>query len=465
MVQAPKIRNLLYVSPNDSCHAMFSQLRAADWEPHAVNSPEQIKRLRPSVDFDVGVVNFEVQPSREWLLTIGDLLGRMNAEWIAVMPKEALANSDVRRLIAESFFDFHTLPFDFTRLLTTLGHAYGMSTLKNRERGHAEVHIGEEEMVGCSPIMTALFRDIRKVAHADAAVLITGESGTGKELTAKAIHERSERSSGPFIAINCAAIPATLIQSELFGYEKGSFTGAAQRKIGRLEAAAGGTIFLDEVGDLPLDMQTNLLRFLQEKHIDRIGGKEAIPVDARVIAATHVDLEKAVASGRFREDLFHRLNVLRIRMPSLRERAGDVEVLARYFFHQFAHEKRRSLRGFSRDALDAMNRYDWPGNVRELINRVRRAVVMSEGRLVTPHDLGFDSSMQGQRIMTLEEARELAEKQAVLAALSRHPNNIARAAKELGVSRVTLYRLIDKHHLKGAFDHSLQPKFRLVSSE
>lgn len=460
----PKVRNLLYVSLHAAL-PVAPELRAAGWETRLLNTPDQIRKIRPSDECDVGVVHFDAVPTPEWLSSITELLDRSNTEWVAVIPREALSNLPIRRLIAESFFDFHTLPLDIARLSTTLGHAYGMATLKKLELGRTDIPVGEEEMVGCSPVMTALFRDIRKIAHADAAVLITGESGTGKELTAKAIHERSERAPGPFIAINCAAIPATLIQSELFGYEKGAFTGATQRKVGRLEAAAGGTIFLDEVGDLPLDMQTNLLRFLQEKHIDRIGGKESIAVDVRVVAATHVDLEKAVATGRFREDLYHRLNVLRVRMPALRERSGDVEVLARYFFSQFAHEKRRSLRGLSRDALDAMIRYDWPGNVRELINRVRRAVVMSEGRLITPQDLGFDETMQPQRIMTLDEAREVAEKQAVLLALARNPNNIARAAKELSVSRVTLYRLIDKHHLKGAYDNHLQPEVRLVSGD
>jgi DNA-binding NtrC family response regulator len=465
MVQAPKIRNLLYVNPDPSCNSVFLQLRSAGWELDPVSSLEQIKRLRSTDEFGVGVVRFDAEPTPEWLAMIGSLLARTNAEWVAVMPKEVLANPDARRLIAESFFDFHTLPLDIGRLLTTLGHADGMSALKKKEAGHSHVQVGEEEMVGCCAIMAALFRDIRKVSHADAAVLVTGESGTGKELTAKAIHERSQRAAGPFVAINCAAIPATLIQSELFGYEKGAFTGATQRKIGRLEAAAGGTIFLDEVGDLPLEMQTNLLRFLQEKQVDRIGGKVSIPIDVRVIAATHVDLEKAVATGRFREDLYHRLNVLRIQMPALRERTGDVELLARYFFKQFAHEKRRSLRGFSRDALDAMNRYEWPGNVRELINRVRRAVVMSEGRLLTARDLGLDEVVHGHKVVTLDQAREHAERQTVLSALSRNPNNIARAAKELGVSRVTLYRLIEKHQLRGTYDGSLQPQIRLVSSD
>lgn len=464
MLQAPKNRNLVYVNPGPSCNPLFLKLRSAGWEPHAVSSPEQVKRLRPAEEFGVGIVRFDAEPGSDFLSMIGNVLGQTNAEWVAVMPKEVLANPEASRLIAENFFDFHTLPLDIGRLLTTLGHAHGMAALKRNEVGHAQVQANEEEMVGCCAAMAELFRDIRKVAHADAAVLVTGESGTGKELTAKAIHERSQRASGPFVAINCAAIPATLIQSELFGYEKGAFTGAAQRKIGRLEAAAGGTIFLDEVGDLPLEMQTNLLRFLQEKQVDRIGGKSSIPIDVRVIAATHVDLEKAVATGRFREDLYHRLNVLRIRMPALRERTGDVEVLARYFFKQFAHEKRRSLRGFSRDALDAMNRYEWPGNVRELINRVRRAVVMSEGRLLTARDLGLDDASHGQRIVTLDQAREQAEKQAVVSALSRNPNNIARAAKELSVSRVTLYRLIEKHQLRATYD-TAQPQIRLVSSE
>ena len=230
-------------------------------------------------------------------------------------------------------------------------------------------------MVGVSAPMQAVFRNLRKIAAVDAPVLITGETGTGKELAARAIHERSRRSSGPFVAVNCAALPATLIQSELFGYERGAFTGAQRRKIGSIESANGGILFLDEIGDLSLDLQVNLLRFLEESAIQRVGSPKEIPVDVRVIAATHDDMERATAEGRFREDLYYRLNVLRLEMPMLRARGEDIEVLARFFFEKFRQETSHKVIGFSPEALQSMADYDWPGNVRELINRVRRATV------------------------------------------------------------------------------------------
>jgi DNA-binding NtrC family response regulator len=283
------------------------------------------------------------------------------------------------------------------------------------------------------------------VACVDAPVLITGESGVGKELAAMAVHERSQRAQGRFVAVNCGALPANLIQSELFGYEKGAFTGAAARKIGHFESAAGGTIFLDEIGDLSLDLQINLLRFLQERTIERVGGTGKIQVDARVIAATHVDLEKAVAEGRFREDLYYRLHVLNLRVPSLRDRTGDIDLLARFFFEKFSKDRRPQIRGFSQRAIQAMNDHPWPGNVRELINRVRRAMVMSEKRLISAEDLGFQPALLLGRQQTLDQVRDQAEKSAILASLQRARRNISRAARDLGVSRVTLYRLLEKH--------------------
>ncbi|GAA0629289.1 hypothetical protein GCM10009016_18980 [Halomonas beimenensis] len=296
--------------------------------------------------------------------------------------------------------------------------------------------------------MKSLYRTIHKVAVVDAPVFIQGESGTGKELTARAIHEESSRSGEAFNAVNCGALPANLIQSELFGHEKGAFTGASQRKIGIIESTQGGTLFLDEIGDLPLDMQVNLLRFLENHTIQRVGGLKEIEVDVRVLAATHVDLEHAVAEGRFREDLYHRLNVLQVKVPALRERGEDIETLAKYFFKCFANEKSMQVKGFTKESLAIMRLYEWPGNIRELINRVRRAMVMCEHPLIRPSDLGLERRHSPSRYAeSLEEARDMAERSVVLAGLSRNSFNVQHAARELGISRVTLYRLMEKHHI------------------
>lgn len=441
-------RNVLYVNPQPACQPLMQSLRAAGWEPLAVPRVVDIANHPQSHECQVGILLFDTACRAEGPQDLAEQLGARNREWVAILPRESIQTAPVRQLIAECFFDFHTLPLDTERVITTLGHAYGMASLKLDAAQESDHDSREAEMVGCSPLMLALFRNLRKVAGTDAAVFIAGETGTGKELAARAIHERSPRAGGPFVTINCGAIPATLIQAELFGYERGAFTGAQQRKIGRIEAAAGGTIFLDEIGDLPLDLQANLLRFLQEKMIDRVGGEKPVHVDVRVIAATHVDLVSAVAQGRFREDLYHRLNVLSLRIPSLRERDGDIRILASHFFEQFIENRRRSLRGFSREALDCLASHDWPGNVRELINRVRRAVVMCEGRYVTPADLGFAGPAKPARLMTLDDARNEAEKQAIRSAMERNGHNMARTARDLQVSRVTLYRLMDKHQLR-----------------
>jgi DNA-binding NtrC family response regulator len=296
--------------------------------------------------------------------------------------------------------------------------------------------------------MRQLFQQIGKIASIDFSVLICGESGTGKELAAQAIHQVSDRAAGPFVAVNCGALPKDLIQAELFGHEKGAFTGAERRRIGRVEAAQGGTLFLDEIGDLPLELQIHLLRFLQEKTIDRVGGSGQISVDVRVIAATNVNLERAVKEGRFREDLYYRLNVLHLDMPPLRERAEDVQLLAHHLLAKFASRINPNLQGFSQQAIECLNAHTWPGNVREMVNRIQRAVVMCEGKLIRPRDLGLDQDGPIQHLDTLAEARAKAEKAAIEATLQAVRNNVSKAARHLGISRVTLYRLMELHSIE-----------------
>lgn len=322
----------------------------------------------------------------------------------------------------------------------------------------------EPHMVGASQPMRRVYDTIRKFAHTDAPVLIVGESGTGKELAALAIHERSSYAQGPFVPINCGGLPSTLIVSELFGHEKGSFTGAYQRKVGRIEAAQGGTVFLDEIGDLPLELQPHLLRFLQEKTIDRVGGQKPIPLDVRVIAATNADLTKAMQEGRFREDLFFRLNVLTLRMPALRDRGQDIDVLSKFFVRKFAEEIGRPTPRFDDHAARAMRSHAWPGNVRELVSCVRRAVIVSEGDHIAAEDLGLgeagestrcngSAGVVAQAVPPLKQALGELEATLVRKALHLKRQNVKRAAEQLGVSRVTLYRLMEKHGIQPEGDN------------
>jgi DNA-binding NtrC family response regulator len=299
-------------------------------------------------------------------------------------------------------------------------------------------------MIGASPAMLQLYRRIDRVVGVDSPVLITGESGTGKELVARAIHKYSARAKGPFVAVNCGAFPENLIQSALFGHERGAFTGAHQRRIGSIEAAAGGVIFLDEIGDLQLDLQANLLRFLQEKTIVRLGSTQRIQVDVRVIAATNIDLQRAVEMGRFREDLYYRLSVLNLQVPRLSAREGDLDLFTELMLKEFEGLKNPRVRGFSQDALRAMRAYSWPGNVRELINRVQHAMVMSENRLITPGDLELPPPASEANVASLSSARAAASRDVIQAVLRKTENNVSEAARKLGISRITLYRLMEK---------------------
>ncbi|MFC0134304.1 sigma-54 dependent transcriptional regulator [Massilia eurypsychrophila] len=369
-----------------------------------------------------------------------------NIRWIGLLDRKILDCPETRALVADNLSDFQTLPLDRARLNYTIGHAFGFVLLRERVADVEQIGV-VDAILGNSIAIISLRSQIRKIARTNAPVLIWGESGSGKELVAHAIHMNSSRAGGPFVPVNCGAFAASLIQSELFGYESGSFTGAAKGKAGLLESAAGGTLFLDEIGDLPLDSQTNFLRFLQERTITRIGATREISVDARVIAASHVNLKDAVARGQFREDLYYRLNVLPIEVPSLRARRVDVSLLSEHFFKFYNFEKGAHVKGFSRKALMALERYDWPGNVRELINCVRRAMVLADGAMIMPSDLNLADPSTLFNGDALGESRMSAERDAICLSLAIAKKNVTHAARDLGVSRMSLYRLIAKHNI------------------
>jgi two-component system NtrC family response regulator len=292
--------------------------------------------------------------------------------------------------------------------------------------------------------MQAVFDSIRKVATTDAPVLILGESGTGKEMAAQAIHHRSSRRDGPFVAINCSAIPESLIESELFGHEKGAFTGAHVQRKGRIESSEGGTLFLDEIGEIPLPLQVKLLRFLQEQSIERVGGRQEIHVDARIVAATNANLKRNMSEGTFREDLFYRLAVVQIVLPSLVDRGDDIRLLAQAFLDRFAEQNKKTGLTFGQEALRAIRQHSWPGNVRELQNRVQRAVIMCAGKRLAPEDLELNGDADSAPATSLKKARESLELEMIQNSLRRHSGKITAAATELGISRPTLYELMAK---------------------
>ena len=353
------------------------------------------------------------------------------------------------RAVGRGAYDFYQKPVDPEVLGLIVDRAYNLFELEdeNRRLARKERPSPLAGIIAASGEMTRVCRMVEKVAPTSATVLLLGESGTGKELLARALHGLSPRAEQRFVAINCAAIPETLLESELFGYEKGAFTGAAKQTLGKIEYAHKGTLFLDEIGDLPASLQAKLLRFLQERVIERVGGREEIAVDVRVIGATHQDLGQLIEEGRFREDLYYRLSEISLRIPPLRERTGDSVLLARHFLDLFGREHGRSLRGFTEDALAAIEAYPWPGNARELENRVKRAVIMAENNRIAAEDLELvvpDESMP----LNLRQVREEAERRAIERALALYNGNVSQAADILGVSRPTLYDLVKKYDLR-----------------
>ena len=441
-----ELRKILCVSPDKLPGAVTESLRARCWDLIPASDLATARRIQARQDVRVGVLLLnDFSPEQmSWADERVQISRAM--EWVGLFNNKALDSPFVRELVLSYFFDHHTLPVDWRLLDFTLDHALRRAQLRDQnDEGLGAV--GSMGMVGVSVAITNLQKQIRKVAVTDAPVLISGESGSGKELAARGIHQCSIRAAGPFVAVECGAIAPLLIHSELFGHERGAFTGATACKEGLIEAASSGTIFLDEVGNLPLELQTNLLRFLQERTIHHVGSTRSMPVDARVVAASHVDLAEAVAAGRFREDLFYRLNVLPLAVPSLRERLSDVPVLAQHFLqHCMADRNRRRVEGFSRQASATMMVHHWPGNVRELYNRAQRAVVMTDKRLVTTEDMGLVVPA-GPVCVGLEAIRTTAERDAISLTLGRVGRNVTHAARELGISRMTLYRLIDKHGL------------------
>ncbi|MBQ4854849.1 sigma-54-dependent Fis family transcriptional regulator [Rhodanobacter sp. B2A1Ga4] len=363
--------------------------------------------------------------------------------WLALVSQEVAADTPEVERILRASADFFTAPVDLQRLTDTL-MKFGNGWIPAAETADIPGIVGAQ-----SPVMRATVASLRKYAPVDLPVLITGETGSGKEVAARALHDLSTRRGRPFVAINCGALPSNLVQSELFGHERGAFTGANVRRIGHFEAAAGGTVFLDEIGDLPLDAQASLLRLLQEGTLERVGSSQPIRLDVRVLAATHVDLDSAVVQGSFREDLYYRLNVLRLRMPALRERGGDIELLAQHFLDTFRLRHPGRARTFNAGARQAMREFSWPGNVRELINRVQRAAVVAESTLIDAVDLDLqDVRSSATPRSSLGLTRVSAEREAVLNCLRESHYNISECARRLKVSRVTVYRLCKKHQLE-----------------
>lgn len=363
--------------------------------------------------------------------------------WVALAPPHLLALPRMQEQLLNYCFDYHSLPVEDDRLLAILGHAFGIACL--RGEGHRPCGHGKDEggLIGASPVMKQLMHRVERLAKADSSVVLQGESGTGKELVARLIHRHSQRANGPFVAINCGAIPPTLIQSELFGHEKGAFTDAWRRHIGCAERAHKGILFLDEIGELPVQMQVNLLRFLQERTIVRVGGTEPIEVDIRVIAATNRMLDKEMAQGNFRSDLFYRLCVLDLELPPLRERGEDIMLLAHHFLNKMGSLNPK-VHGFTVSAIHQMMKYHWPGNVRELKNRLERALVLCEGCRIDHQDLGLALPLAEGGIRPLNLVRAEAECEAVRRALILCGNNVTEAARHLGISRLTLYRVLER---------------------
>lgn len=416
---------------------------------------EAIELLRAHAP-DVVTLDLGLPPdpdgTSEGFATLAEIL-RIKPDTKVIVASGHCARESALDAIAGGAYDFYQKPVDIDELGFIVRRAFHVHGLERDNARLADVAPQDGQVLGRlitgAPEMMKVARTIERVANADVSVLLLGASGTGKELLARGLHDASARRNQAFVAINCAAIPETLLESELFGHEKGAFTGAIKTTPGKIEQAQGGTLFLDEVGDIPLPLQVKLLRFLQERVIERLGGRQPIAVDTRIVCATHQDLEAMIGAGSFREDLYYRLAEIIVRIPPLRERTGDPALLARHFLTRFAHSMNPQVRGLAPDALAALDAWHWPGNVRELENRMKRAVIMADGKLVTAADLDLDDDrVDGGDVVNLKSAREMADRRAIRRAIARTDGNISGAAKMLGISRPTLYDLLKQYQMQ-----------------
>ncbi len=439
---------LLVVDDDEDIRTQMKWALAEDYEVSLAESRSDALLLARQLNPRVVLLDLGLPPrpadTTEGFLALGELLGICPEAKIVVITGQS-EKEHALTAIGQGAYDFFNKPVDVEELRLVLRRAFYLAHLEVEYRA---LQAGRnaasfEGMLGESPQIQNVFTAVRKVAPVSASVLLLGESGTGKEMTAMAIHRLSTRKDGPFVAINCQAIPETLLESELFGHEKGAFTGAHTQRRGLIETASGGTLFLDEIGELPAPLQVKLLRFLQNQTIERVGGRTTIQVDTRIVAATNADLKKELSEGRFREDLYFRIAVVTIRIPPLCEREGDIPLLAKLFLRKYAQEAGKEIE-FSAKALKVLMTYEWPGNVRELENRVRRAVIMADHRLIKPADLELEGPMEPAAGVTLKEAREQVERELVQRAMARHKGNISKTSESLGISRPTLYELMEK---------------------